>query len=140
MKKIILLTILCLTINLNAFSQTADRVHTPAKGSAERAAILDALHSGRQDVVFQIYYLKVHKGWAWIDATPLDAQTKKAMAEGGTSLLHLENGAWKAMDLSIVAEDPNNPMASQEASAVFVRNLRRAFPNCPADIFPKPGK
>lgn len=138
MKNLILLLTIILLGGLNNFAQTADKLHTPTKGSAERAAILDAIRDGGQDVIYQVYYLKVHNGWAWIDATPLDAKTKRATAEGGTNLLHLENGKWRVMDLSSVPEDPDNPMASQDASAVFVRNLRKTFAGCPADIFFKP--
>jgi hypothetical protein len=42
------------------------------------------------------------------------------------------------MDLSKVPEDPNDPMGAEDASATFVKNLRRVFKGCPADIFPKP--
>ncbi len=121
---------------VSGYAQTSDQPHTPAPQSAERAAITDALRGG-QKVIFQIHYLKVHNGWAWIDATPLDARTKKAVAEGGTSLLRSENGRWTVVNLENVREDPENPMASQEASATFVRHLRKIYPNCPADIFPK---
>lgn len=135
-------TILLLTIILcgvGGFAQTVDKFHTPPQKSVERQTILDAMRDG-QTIIYQINYLKVHNGWAWIDATPLDAKTKKPTAEGGASLLHLENGKWRVMDLSSVPEDPNDPMGAEDASAIFVRNLRRTFAGCPADIFPKPGK
>jgi len=45
--------------------------YAPAKGSAERQAILDALRADQQ-VVFQVHYLTVHNRWCWIDTTPLD--------------------------------------------------------------------
>src|SRR5437660_548703 len=47
-----------------------DELHTPAKGTDERQAIMDALR-GNQQVVFQVNYLKVHNGWCWVDTTPL---------------------------------------------------------------------
>ncbi|MFL6374436.1 MAG: hypothetical protein ACJ73D_07215, partial [Pyrinomonadaceae bacterium] len=59
-----------------------DTVHTPAKGSAERNAIMDGLRaeykkmSGPDDrafrgaITFNVTFLKVHNGWAWIYAEP----------------------------------------------------------------------
>lgn len=135
------LAILCLimpTFGLFAFAQNSkDPGHyTPAKASAERQAILDALRAGDQQTVFQVHYLKVHRGWCWIDITPLDKKGH-ATAEGGPNLLHLENGTWKVMDLSKVPEDPNDPLGAEDASPGFVKNVMKTFPGVPRDIFPK---
>ncbi len=113
--------------------QRSAGVHIPPAGSAERKAITDGLR-GDQKVVFKIHYLKVHGDWAWIDVTPLD-EKGKAVAEGGTSLMHREAGGWKAMDLSGLPEDQDNPM--QEPTAKFVKQLQKKFPGLPADIFPR---
>jgi hypothetical protein len=115
-----------------------DELHTPAKGSDERQAIMDALR-GNQQVVFQVNYLKVHNGWCWVDTTPLD-KSGRATAEGGPNLLHLENGAWKVRDLSKVPDDPNDPLGPEDASPTFVKNVMKTFPGLPRDIFPKPSK
>jgi hypothetical protein len=117
-------------------SAPADAAHTPPKGSPERQAIMDALR-GEQKVVFQVHFLKVHRGWAWADVTPLDARGKPA-AEGGPQLLHLEGGVWKVMDLSKVPDDPDDPLGAEDASPAFVKNVQKTFPGVPADIFPKP--
>jgi len=134
-----LITAICLI----GFSQTAKKdsdsgPYSPAKGSAERQAILDALR-GDQQITFQVHYLKVHRGWAWIDTTPLDKQGK-AVAEGGPNLLHLEYGKWKVLDLSRVPEDPSDPLGPEDASPGFIKNLLKTFPGVPRDIFPKPTK
>lgn len=118
-------------------SAQTDTVHSPAAKSPERQAILDALR-GSEYVIYQVNFIKVHNGWAWVDTTPLDPKTKQATAEGGPNLLHLVNGKWTVMDLSRVPEDKNDPLGAEDASPTFVRNLRRAFKGCPADIFPKP--
>ena len=110
-------------------------VHVPAAGSAERKAITDGLR-GDQKVIFKIHYLKVHGDWAWIDVTPLD-EKGKPVAEGGASLMHKEAGGWRAMDLSHMPEDPDNPM--QEPTPKFVKQLQKEFPGLPADIFPRAG-
>jgi hypothetical protein len=110
--------------------------YTPAKGSAERQAILNALR-GDQQVVFHVHYFKVHNGWCWIDTTPLDKRGQPT-AEGGPNLLHQENGKWKVMDLSKVPDDPNDPLGPEDASPAYVKNVMKKFPGVPRDIFPKP--
>jgi hypothetical protein len=115
-----------------------DDLHTPAKGTEERQAIMDALR-GNQQVVFQVNYLKVHNGWCWVDTTPLD-KSGRATAEGGPNLLHLENGAWKVKDLSRVPDDAADPLGPEDASPTYIRNVMKTFPGVPRDIFPKAGK
>jgi hypothetical protein len=117
-------------------AQATDQIHEPAKGSAEREAILNALRSNPQEK-FQVHFIKVHNGWAWVDTTPLDGNGQ-ATAEGGPNLLHLVNGKWKVQDLSKVPNDPKDPLGPEDASPPFVRNVRKTFKGCPADIFPKP--
>lgn len=133
---------LVLTIGLlgleRTYAQVADQAHVPAKGSSEREAILNGLRSNPQEK-FQVHFIKVHNGWAWVDTTPLDSKGQ-ATAEGGPNLLRLINGKWKVQDLSKVPDDPNDPMGPEDASAVYVRNLRKVFKGCPADIFPKPSQ
>jgi hypothetical protein len=121
-------------------SQTKEAARTPTVNSPERKAILDALRAdgSNKNVLYQVHFIRVHNGWAWVDTTPLDANTKQPTAEGGPNLLHMVNGQWKVMDLSKVPEDPNDPMGAEDASPTYVRNVRRTFKGCPADIFPKP--
>ncbi|HYM00607.1 MAG TPA: hypothetical protein VEZ90_16750 [Blastocatellia bacterium] len=124
-------------------TQQEDKLHTPAPGSPERKAIMDALRAelaangADSNVVFKVYVLKVHNGWAWTDVTPLDPSTNKAVAEGGAQLLHKEDGVWKPKDLSVIPEDPDDPMPEQDLKPKFIRAVVKAFPGCPADIFVK---
>ncbi|SRR5581483_3098374 len=117
-------------------TEVKDDLHTPEKGSSERQAIMDALR-GNQNVVFQVNYLKVHNGWAWVDTTPLDSKGR-ATAEGGANLLHFENGTWRIMNLSKVPEDPDDPMGPDDPSPTYIRNLMKTFPRLPKDILPTP--
>jgi hypothetical protein len=94
---------------------------------------MDALR-GDQKVVFKVYYLKVHGDWAWIDATPDDKG--RPVAEGGPSLMHKENGTWKMLDLSVVPQNPDQPLEAEDAPPEFVKKLQSNFPGLPADIFP----
>jgi len=116
-------------------------VHTPAKGSPERKAIMDALREGDKNnfdkpVVYMVNYLRVHNGWAWTDVTPMDDKGK-ALAEGEQALLHYENGKWVSKDLSKVAEDPNDPLGPEDPSPRYIRNVLKVYPEAPADIFPR---
>lgn len=122
--------------------KSGDRLHTPRKGSAEERSILQALHKQPSEYYqhaasFKVSYFKVHHGWAWIDATPLDAH-HKATAEGGPTLLHLKAGRWLVQDLSKVPTDPDNPMGPEDVSPVYIKNLRKHFSGVPTDIIPKP--
>ena len=117
--------------------QATNTAHSPAVKSPERQAILDRLR-GSENVLYQVNFIKVHNGWAWVDTTPLDPKTKQPTAEGGPNLLHLVNGKWTVMDLSKVPEDKKDPMGAEDASPTYVRNVQRTFKGCPPDIFPKP--
>ena len=110
------------------------KAHIPPVGSPERKDIMDGLR-GDQKVVFKVLYLKVHGDWAFVDVTPLDDKGK-AVAEGGASLMHKERGAWKVMDLSVLPEDPDNPMGPDDPTPKFVKAVQKAFPGVPSDIFP----
>jgi len=134
--RLAILVLLTISFTNSAIAQKFDVVHSPAKGSAERQAILDALR-GDQEITFQVHYLKVHNGWCWIDTTPLDKKGQ-ATAEGGPNLLHLEDSKWKVMDLSKVPDDPKDPLGAEDASLGYVKNVIKTFPGVPRDIFPKP--
>ena len=83
--------------------QGDDQLRTPEQGSAERKAILDAVHEAYkegadQPAQFLVNYLKVHHGWAWINVTPLDAKGKQ-VADPAPLLFHNEDGKWVSKDL-----------------------------------------
>ena len=115
-------------------SNSTLKAHTPSAGSQERKEIMDGLRAD-QKIVCKVHYLKVHGDWAFVDVTPLDDKGKP-VAEGGASLMHKENGAWKVMDLSVLPEDPDNPMGPDDPNPKFVKAVQKAFPGTPIDIFP----
>src|ERR1700757_3337846 len=56
-------------------TEIKDDLHTPAKGTPEREAIMEILRAEvkketGEDVVFVVNLLNVHNGWAWVDVTP----------------------------------------------------------------------
>jgi hypothetical protein len=93
---------------------------------------------GDQKVVFKVNYLKVHGDWGWVDVTPLDDKGKP-VAEGGPSLMHKEKDGWKAMDLSVIPQDPDEPLEAEDATPKFVKKVQSAFQGVPSDIFPRHG-
>jgi len=121
--------------------------HTPPPGSAERAAILDALrrsftqtaagttHNGAR-VVFTVSWLKVHDGWAWVQADPQNINRDGSKGGGydfGTeALLHLSRGYWQVADWMGEAA-----MSGEETGAQGLHRLRVRHPQAPADIFSK---
>ncbi len=137
----LLLLIACFgLIGSTITAQNPDALHTPAKGSAERKAIMDVLRDdyfkqNGQRVVFQVNYLKVHQRWAWADVTPLDDKGK-AVAEGGPALLRYDQGAWAMVDLSGVEDDPDNPMGPMDPTPRYIKNVQKKYPGVPTDIFP----
>jgi hypothetical protein len=63
-------------------SVLAQAVHTPAKGSAERAAILNALRIPvekelKQKIVFSVQQLNVSGNWAFLSGEPQGANNDK---------------------------------------------------------------
>lgn len=92
--------------------------HTPATGSAERTAILDAARTPAQQalgkqVVFAVRHLSVMQGWAYLEASmqgpggqPIsyaDTPFHEAAAHGGKSnvymaLLQRDGDTWRVKD------------------------------------------
>jgi hypothetical protein len=124
--------------------QATDQLRTPAKGSAERNAILDVLRaeykSGQGiNVKFQVNHLKVHNGWAWATCTPLD-ESGKVIGDQWPSLLHLEDDKWVIKDLIAIAEALSDPVGPLEPSRKYLNEVQKKYPGVPADIFPKARK
>jgi hypothetical protein len=120
--------------------QGDDKLRTPEQGSAERKAILDAVHEAYkegadQPAQFLVNYLQVHHGWTWINVTPLDAKGKQ-VADPAPLLFHSEDGKWVSKDLFDVPTDPNDHVGPLEPSAKYVKALQQKYPGVPADIVP----
>jgi hypothetical protein len=132
-----------LTFSFSALAQSPanDQLHTPAKGSPERKAILDAVRGEYQEgddhpAEFKVNYLKVHNGWAWIDVTPLDASGKQ-VADPAPLLFYNDNGKWTAKDLNDVLTDDDAHDGPHDPSPKYIKALQKKYPGVPADIVPK---
>jgi hypothetical protein len=126
------------------YAQVNDQLHTPAKESAEREAILDAVRNEYKEgadhpAKFLVNYLKVHNGWAWINVTPLDANGKP-VGDPAPLLFNYDNGKWISKDLFDVPTDPDDHVGPLEPSAKYIKALQAKYPGVPADIVPKKSK
>jgi hypothetical protein len=101
------------------------RPTTPAAGSAERKAIMDALRIPvekklKQKVIFKVEHLKALNGWAHLRGRPLQPGGKPinfrgtewqqaiedgVFDDGVYALLRKKNGKWKVVTYNIGATD-----------------------------------
>ena len=135
--------VLIFGFNLQTFAQAQvnDQLHTPAKDSAERQAILDAVRNEYKEgadhpAKFLVNYLKVHNGWAWINVTPLDANGKP-VGDPAPLLFNNADGKWISKDLFEVPTDPDDHVGPLDPSPKFIKALQQKYPGVPADIIPK---
>ena len=104
-------------------------VHTPAAGSAERKAILDAMRElgDNHDRVLVVRYLRVSKDWAWVAGEPQSSDGTQHY-EAESALLHKVNERWSVVDRPCAEADCNE-------RAEIMRMLAK-FPAAPSTIFP----
>lgn len=112
---------------------SVNTVHTPPDGSAERNAILQAVHhalarQGRKNLVLIVPYLKVHNGWAWIQVNPQSADATQHY-ESQSGLLQQETNKWRLLEW----------MPAEEGTdyTKYFKNLKAKYPPAPPDIFPE---
>jgi hypothetical protein len=124
------------------FGQSAvtGQLRTPAEGSPERKAILDAVREEYKEgadrpAQFRVNYLKVHNGWAWIDVTPLN-ESGKPVADPAPLLFYNDNGKWTARDLNDVPAEGDSHMGPHDPGPKYVKALQKKYPGVPADIIP----
>jgi hypothetical protein len=115
----------------------AAQVHTPPRGSAERREILDALRTEMRrfdprPVVFVVRVLRVHGGWAWLEAQPQSPDGRNRY-EGETALLRRSAGRWSVAERMPAYGEREG--SAEESDCGYVRAVRRRFPGAPADIF-----
>lgn len=112
--------------------------HTPARGSAERKAILDALREEVQRlhhirVIFVVPYMKVQQGWAWVHVRPQSPDGKNRY-EDILALIHKGDNRWKVVEMPSMEEDNLDYVGS----SAYFKSLKKKFPGVPTAIFPSP--
>jgi hypothetical protein len=123
--------------------EVVDELHTPAMGSPERQALMDALREEynkrrtyRGNITFVVNYLKVHNGWAWTYPEPRSTDPHDQFGENSGFLLHQVNGQWQTMKVPPMVDDPDDPENLDYPSSKDVKKIRQMYPSIPTDIFP----
>ena len=121
-QKLALVLCCSLVVSVTAFAQSA---RTPAPGSEERAAIMDALRIPaekelKQSVIFKVDRLRVAGDWAYARVSPtrpdgdeIDFSKTKyrkqvelgAFDPQGEALLRLEDDGWKVLEWAFGGTD-----------------------------------
>jgi hypothetical protein len=120
----------------------ADSAHTPARGSAERQAIMDALRAHRRrfdarPVIFVVSHLRVQRGWAWAAVAP-QSPDGRSRYEPESALLRLHAGRWAVVEtMPAFGEREGTP---DEEDCAWFQHLRRRLPAVPAAILPAEGR
>lgn len=140
----LLFSALALVAGPQAFAGTVTAktpTHIPAKGSAERKAIMETLRGTVRkmsglEVIFVVRHLKVNSDWAWVEAEPASADGSQHY-ETVAGLLHRKNGRWSYVEgppeFAVCEEDPDCA-----DTARYFRKLARKYPEASTEIFPKP--
>jgi hypothetical protein len=124
----------------------ADKLHTPDEGTAERTAILDGLRrhwqasrnpddgkTYRGKITFRVSYLKVHNGWAWVQAEPRSSLPKERFPENSGFLLQLKAGLWEVIKLPPMDDNGDGAF---NPSPDDLERIRKMYPSIATDVIP----
>ena len=112
-------------------------VHTPARGTAERREILDALRAEmrRTDprpIIFVVRRLRAHGSWAWAEVEPRSPDQREHY-EPEAALLRRSGGRWRVVERMPSYEEREG--SPEQDDCVYFRAARRRF-GAPADVLP----
>jgi hypothetical protein len=79
--------------------------------------------------VLVVPYLKVHSGWAWIQANPQSADGKQHYESQSGLLQEKATNKWKLLEWMLAEEGTDYTK--------YFKNLKAKYPSAPADIFPE---
>lgn len=135
LKKLTLFTLL-LSICLCVVGQASDSNLTPLLGNPLRKQVLDALRSEVKrihevDVIFDVRYLKVKDGWAWVHTRP-QSQNGANRYEDVSALLRLQDGVWKVVEIPCTEEE--NPECLN--GPAYFETLQERYPTVAVEVFP----
>ena len=124
----------------------ADKLHTPPEGSAEREAVLDGLRrhwqasrnpddgkTYRGRITFHVGYLKVHNGWAWVNADPRSSLPEERFPENSGFLLRLKSGRWQVMKTPPMDDNGDGAF---NPSPGDLKRIKKIYPSIATDIIP----
>jgi hypothetical protein len=125
-----------------AHAAQADSAYTPARGSAERKAILDAMRAHKRQfdprpLIFVVDRLRVQRGWAWLAVSP-QSPDGRSHFEGEAALLRRASGRWEVVEvMTAFGEREGTPL---EQDCAWFQDLRRRRPSVPLAILPPEGR
>jgi hypothetical protein len=127
---------------LRVHAPQADSAYTPARGSAERAAIMDAMRAHRrrfdpQRVIFVVSYLRVQRGWAWASVLP-QSPDGHSHYEDESALLRRRAGRWEVVETMPAAGEREGTPTEEDCA--WFQQLRRRFAALPAAVLPAEGR
>jgi hypothetical protein len=103
--------------------------YTPVRGSSERNDILDVLRKEvykihKLKVIFNVSYLKVFNGWAWVHTRP-QSPDRKNNYEDILGLIYNKNGKWEVLEILSPGIDNK-----------YLKNVTKKYPEIPPCILP----
>jgi hypothetical protein len=106
----------------------------PAKGSAQRKAVLDALRREIRrlhgiDVIFVVQNLNVKADWAWVEAIPQSTDGKLRL-ESVAALLRRSGTDWRVLEIPCAEPDDHRCIGNPK----FPGALQDRFPGMPPEI------
>src|SRR5712675_2730363 len=118
-------TVLLVASLVLASCASVNTAHTPPDGSAERNAMLQAVHhalarQGRKNLVLVVPYLKVHNGWAWIQVNPQSANGKQHYESQSGLLQEKATNKWTLLEW--------RPAEEGTDYGKYFRNLKAKYP------------
>lgn len=116
-----------------ACARACAKAYTPARGSATRKQIADAMRrslGGATGIyaVFVFDWIKVNGNWAFAKTSPESADGENKY-EPVWALLRRSNGLW-SVKVRIMGDSETSPEQQ-------LRAARKRFPSAPRDIFPR---
>jgi len=120
----------------------ADSAYTPARGGAERKAIMDAMRAHRRrfdprPVIFVVSSLRVQRGWAWLSVRP-QSPDGRSRFEDENALLRRRGGRWEVAEgMPAFGEREGT---DTERDCAWFQQLRRRLPAVPVAVLPAEGR
>jgi hypothetical protein len=120
----------------------ADSAYTPARGGAERKAIMDAMRTHRRrfdarPVIFVVDHLRVQRGWAWLSVQP-QSPDGRSRFEGESALLRRRAGRWEVVEVMPAAGEREGTLLEDDCA--WFQRLRVRFASLPVAILPAEGR
>ncbi|MBM3162375.1 MAG: hypothetical protein FJZ79_03430 [Chlorobi bacterium] len=133
-------TVLAYPFSARAATGKTTGVYTPAPGTVERKAILDAMRRKvkelhQLDVVFVVVTMKVGNGWSWVHTRP-QSKDGSSHYEDVLALLKRTKGSWHVVE--IPCTEPDNPDCID--SPGYFGKLAGRFPGMPPGLLPEDGR